>query len=82
MGRSVRILRTYRRMAQMTHFCDRCMELIQPGELYGAYVEVRAKKLRVFKEHIEPHCEYPDEPVDESRGAKSHPQKRPLPLAA
>lgn len=82
-ARRMRILRTYQRVAFIDHFCDRCMQMIMPGDVYEGYVEVGSDgKLRVFKNHVMPHCDYPTEPSDEESGFKSVPKPRSLPRAA
>lgn len=79
----MRALRTYERMARIEHFCTRCMQTIYPGDMYEGYVEIGSDgKLRVYKNHIMPDCEYPTEPSDEESGFKSVPKARPLPRAA
>ncbi len=58
-----RTLRTYRRMAQEFHWCDRCCTHIEPGEEYEARVEIiRRGQISVWKNHINPSCDYPDDP--------------------
>ncbi len=63
------ILRTYRRIAQTEHWCDRCCTHILPGEEYEGRVEIyrRGKRNRiiVWKEHINPCCEPPDPPDED-----------------
>lgn len=64
-----RLLRSYERMAQTTHWCDRCCRYIEPGDMYEGEVYVnetrREHRLVVFKFHIFPSCDYPEEPKDE-----------------
>ena len=63
----MRILRTYRHMAQTEHWCDRCCRYIQPGEYYEGEVQVHKDHgLMVFKVHIEPDCDYPPDPEEEA----------------
>lgn len=63
-----KLLRTYERMAQIPHWCDRCCRYIEPGEIYQGkvFVDGNRKKHRliVFKFHIFPECDYPEEPND------------------
>ena len=62
-----RLLRTYTRVAHQDHFCDRCCNPIMPGEEYEARVEVtRRGHILVWKNHINPGCDYPEDP-DEIR---------------
>ncbi len=65
-----RTLRTYRRFAQIQHHCDRCQGVIEPGDEYEAEVEVRWKegqrrRIIVWKEHINPDCDFPEFPDDD-----------------
>lgn len=61
-----RMLRSYRRVAQQEHFCDHCFLLIFPGEWYEGRVEVNGKgRLWVYREHVEPRCEWPTDPDDD-----------------
>ena len=64
-----RTLRTYERMAQAHHWCDRCCTYIKPGDFYEGRVTVdndrHHNKLKVWKTHIFPSCEFPEEPEDE-----------------
>ena len=57
-------------MAQTYHWCDRCCRHIEPGDVYGGRVEVfeecKNHRLIVFKFHILPLCDYPEEPKDEA----------------
>lgn len=68
-SRRPRILRTYRRIAFVTHDCDRCLKRIEPGDEYEAEVVVIArgnlrsgKTLIVRKYHANPECDFPEEP--------------------
>ncbi len=62
----MRILRTYRHVAQTQHWCDRCCRYIEPGEYYEGSVHLYDNhQLIVFKTHIEPSCDYPPDPDDE-----------------
>jgi hypothetical protein len=50
-------------MANMEHWCDNCCSYIYPGQLYEASVQAYGKgRLMVFKEHVDPCCEMPEEP--------------------
>ncbi|MFA5931755.1 MAG: hypothetical protein WC793_00015 [Candidatus Paceibacterota bacterium] len=60
----MRILRGYRHVARIPHWCDRCFTYIQPGEPYEASVEVHKRRIVVFKTHADG-CEYPPEPFEE-----------------
>ena len=65
----MRFLRDYRYMAQRTHWCDRCCRDIQPGDYYEGMVYANKKfGIVVLKFHIEPICDYPEEP-DEFRNS-------------
>jgi hypothetical protein len=68
----MRILREYERVAQETHFCDRCCEYIEPGDVYSGSIMIRPKSagrkgsyLIVVKVHVEPLCEEPPDPEEE-----------------
>lgn len=65
-----RHLRTYRRIAQIDHHCDRCQKTIKPGDEYEGTVEVRwgngrKKQIHIWKEHVNPDCDYPDFPDED-----------------
>ena len=60
------ILRTYRHLAQVQHWCDRCCRYIEPGEYYQGSVHLYDDHgLIVFKVHVEPSCDYPPDPDEE-----------------
>lgn len=69
----MRVLRTYRRKARIEHFCDRCLEYILPGQTYEGWIHVEREYLFVLKYHVDPCCDFPDEPDykenDESQDA-------------
>ena len=57
-----RLLRTYRHLAHIDHWCDRCCDYIQPGDMYEGMVYASEKfGIITFKYHIDPIC---DEPKD------------------
>ena len=60
-----RVIRTYRKMAQQRHWCDRCCQDIEPGEEYEGRVHVydNPKRLIVWKTHTNG-CDYPPDPED------------------
>ncbi|MEK6889522.1 MAG: hypothetical protein AABW80_05455 [Nanoarchaeota archaeon] len=65
----MRNLRSYTRVAFQEHWCDRCCNYIQPGDMYKAHVELREEKKKhriiVWKYHINPGCDFPEDPEDE-----------------
>ena len=61
----MRILRSYIRVAQTLHWCDRCLRDIEPGECYEGSVQIHGKRLMVFKEHVNPACDYPKDPLED-----------------
>lgn len=62
MGRE---LRRYERVACQEHFCDRCCNYIHAGDMYeGRVVVTDNSRLLVWKTHIHPSCDYPEEPED------------------
>jgi hypothetical protein len=58
----MRILRTYLRIAQIEHWCDNCCQFIMPGECYKASVRIEEGQLVVYKYHIFPSCDPPEDP--------------------
>ena len=59
-------LRSYRAVADVWHWCDNCRGDIFPGSEYEAVVYVtKSRRLIVYKRHINPSCEWPEDPVDE-----------------
>lgn len=75
MGRS--FLRSYCRVAEKEHWCDRCCTPIYPGEQYEASVHVwKRGKITVFKQHLD--CEIPPEPDDYDDSE----QEEEMPMAA
>lgn len=54
-------------MAALTHFCDRCMQQIEPGDRYERFVELRLDKIVVYKYHNVPDC--PPNSFDEEDAA-------------
>jgi hypothetical protein len=86
----MRILRSYERVAQVTHFCDRCCDAIWPDESYEGRVEIwEGGKFFVTKEHIDPVCDWPPDPEDDedaefyqSKDDEQQPVEERLPLAA
>ncbi len=66
-----RLLRSYERMANKDHPCSRCQEFIKPGDWYRCEIGVqwserRKKHLTIWKEHIDPECEFPEFHDDDS----------------
>jgi len=59
-----RTLREYTHVASKEHWCDNCMSYISPGEMYEGSVQICGGKFIVYKRHIHPRCEFPDEPDD------------------
>jgi|GEM_PF-1766950 len=58
-----RLLRTYQHVAQKDHWCDNCCSHIQPGEMYEGSVHAsKAFGLYVFKVHVYPSCDPPENP--------------------
>lgn len=77
----MRILRTYQRVAQREHWCDRCCNCIEPGEYYEGSIQIWGRgRLLVFKVHIFPACDYPPDP--EEKKEKAEKTNMPLALAA
>lgn len=82
-----RRLRTYRRVAHIDHHCDRCQKTIHPGDYYEGTVEVRRrrgetkKRISVWKEHVNPDCDFPEFP-DDDHGWEESEQDIDLPKAA
>lgn len=82
-----RTLRTYRRIAQKDHQCDRCQQTIHAGDEYEAEVEVRRRRgerknrLNIWKQHINPDCDYPEFP-DDDRKFDDEEEDIDLPMAA
>lgn len=61
-----RILRSYRSIAMKDHWCDRCCNCINPGDQYEAVVHATGTgRIIIWKYHVCPICEWPDDPVDE-----------------
>lgn len=66
-----RTLRTYTYLAQRFHHCDNCHQPISPGEQYEGSVEIMSNgKLMVWRRHVSPVCEWPEDPVDEDANEK------------
>ena len=64
----MRAFRSYRSMARVRHWCDYCCTDILPGSEYEAVVYATQKRrLIVYKCHIHPACEWPEDPSDEER---------------
>ncbi len=65
----MRELRNYQRIAYQEHFCDRCCDYIRPGDMYEGRVVVHKinekNRLVVWKIHINPSCDYPEEPKED-----------------
>lgn len=68
-----RLLRTYERMAQIDHgSCDRCYNIIFPGDFYRGEVYVserterRDHRITVRKFHVNPLCPL-DDPFEDER---------------
>jgi hypothetical protein len=65
------LIRAYERIAQKDHWCDNCCNYIHSGEVYRAEVFINTKRkknrLVVFKYHINPRCEPPEDPEEEMR---------------
>ena len=60
-----RELRRYERVAYQSHFCDRCCDYINPGEIYeGRVVITDNHGLLVWKTHVHPICDFPEEPEE------------------
>ncbi|MBR9676578.1 hypothetical protein GOV04_00360 [Candidatus Woesearchaeota archaeon] len=52
-------------MAQKDHWCDRCCDYIQPGDMYEGMVYASKKwSIITLKFHKYPACDYPEEPDD------------------
>lgn len=50
------------------HWCDNCCDDIDPGQCYEGSVYVTDRgNLMVLKNHVDPHCDPPEEPEDEER---------------
>lgn len=66
-----RMLRQYVRVADREHWCDRCCQYIEPGEMYEGRVMltlIRAtgkRAILVIKYHIHPSCDWPPDPAYE-----------------
>lgn len=61
-------LRTYQCVARSLHWCDRCCQQILPGEMYEGFVQIlpnQEHRLIVWKTHIYPSCDLPDDPEEE-----------------
>lgn len=61
-------LRSYHSVAQVAHWCDRCCQPIYPGEMYEGVVQVlpnQEHRLIVWKTHINPSCDFPEDPDEE-----------------
>lgn len=61
------LLREYRRVAHVQHWCDMCCRYIEPGEYYEGMVTVyySPHRLVVFKVHLNPGCDFPPNPDEE-----------------
>jgi len=60
------IIRTYRCVAQIRHWCDRCCRYIEPREFYeGSVWALNSHALIVFKTYFEPSCDFPPDPEEE-----------------
>lgn len=69
-------LRVYQHVAQKEHWCDRCCTHIQPGDMYEGHVEINRGRLVVIKYHINPSCDYPEDPEDIKEMDKEQARKR------
>ena len=58
------MLRRYEYIAQKEHFCDICCNYILPGEMYEGIVKIVNNRLVVFKNHINPCCDFSPDPDD------------------
>ena len=61
-------------VACMTHHCDRCNQLIQPGDRYERFVERRGERIMVWKHHDIPDCP-PDPFKDDEEEAENDNEK-------
>jgi len=59
-----RELRRYQRVAYQEHFCDRCCNCIHPGDIYEGRIVTDKGRFLVWKTHISPSCDYPEEPKE------------------
>ena len=80
-------LRTYQHIAHKEHWCDRCCTHINPGEMYEGNVTITENHgLMVWKFHLNPRCDFPEDPDEEERNKdniiESLINASPLPLAA
>lgn len=58
-----RLLREYTHVAKTDHWCDRCCNYIRPGDKYeGQVYASNDSGIITLKFHINPCCDYPDEP--------------------
>lgn len=61
-------LRRYEHVAQREHWCDTCRRYIHPGECYKGIVYANENhKIIVDKQHVNPGCEFPEDPDDSCR---------------
>ena len=64
----MRALRPYRSIAMVRHWCDNCCADIFPGSEYEAIVYVtKQRRIIVHKRHVNPACDWPEDPVSEDR---------------
>lgn len=76
-----RELRTYQRVAHQRHFCDNCCRDINSGDMYeGRVVVTNFHGLLVYKTHVNPMCDFPEDPEGERNSTNKFEKK--LELAA
>jgi len=61
----MRRLRTYQHMANKEHWCDHCLNFIQPGEFYEGIVYANNGRIFVVKNHVDPRYPEPEDPHEE-----------------
>lgn len=65
----MRFLRSYRHVAEQIHWCDNCLEDIEPGESYEASVYASTaggrKSIVTIRNHVDPDCDPPEDPEDD-----------------
>lgn len=78
----MRPLRSYQYMAMQTHWCDRCLSPILPGESYEGTVYATDHGILVIKMHVYPMCDYPPDPDYDEKDEIQIPEESPLSEAA
>ena len=62
-------LREYEHVVHQTHFCDVCCQYIMPGEMYkGTVYASDIHGIVTFKEHVNPACDWPEDPEEDRAG--------------